>query len=209
MKLRELLEEIKAPEGSGIIMFDIDDTLVSAVGIKIYKEKNGKLIKALTPEEFAKEDVKKEKTKGFNYNYKDFSDGEKMANSILKGIPKIPNLKMLDAHLRAGWDIGFLTARGGEEANKEAIMKWLKFVDKDGKLKQIPKERIKYFIAVNDKKRINELKKRADVQGDFDAKGVYLKDIQKKYKHVKFIDDDMKNILNARKVLPKKNVVKV
>jgi len=209
MKLKKLLEEIKPPKGKGIIIFDIDDTLVKGAGVQIYKRKAGEKEKALTPEQFAKEDVKKERANGVIYDYRDFDNPKKMYNSIIKGIPFIKNLKMLDSYMRANWDIGFLTARGAETANKQAIKEWLKYRNKNGDLVPIPEERIKYFIALSDKKRIKELKNRVKASGDFDAKGIYLSDIQKKYDIVKFVDDDMKNILSARKVLPKKNVIKV
>lgn len=209
MKLRKILEEIKPPRGKGIIIFDIDDTLVKATGVYIYKkDPNGKEIAKLTPDEFANEDVRGERAKGFTYDYRDFDDSLKLQNSIIYGLPKVKNLRMMDAHIIAKWDLGFLTARGQEKANKEAILKWLKYRDKDGELKPVPEERIKYFIAVNDKERVEELKRRADTTGDFDAKGIFLGEIKKKYDIVKFVDDDLKNLIAARKVLPKKHVIR-
>lgn len=208
MKLRNIIEEIKAPVGKGILMLDIDDTLVKATGVFIYKkDPNGKEVKKFAPNQFAREDTKGEKAKGFTYDYRDFDNPNKLYTSITKGEPLIKNLNIMDAHIRAGWDIGFLTARGVEDANKKAIEDWLLYKDKNGDLVPVPKERIKYFIAINDPKRIAEVKRKADSSGDFDAKGVFLKDIKKEYNIVKFVDDDMKNILAARKVLPKKNVI--
>lgn len=208
MKLFKILEEIKAPVGKGIIVFDIDDTLVKATGVYIYKkDQKGKEIARFTPEQFAKEDTKKEREKGFSYDYRDFDNPVKLYNSIIEGEPLIKNLRMLDAHLRSGWDIGFLTARGEEKANKKAILKWLQYRDENGNLAPIPEKRIKYFIAINDKKRIQELKDRMDTAGDFDAKRIFLGDIKKKYDIVKFVDDDLKNIISAKKTLHKKNVI--
>jgi len=209
MKLRTILEEIKAPVGKGILILDIDDTLVKATGVHIYKkDSSGKDVKKLTPEQFAKEDVKAERAKGFIYDYRDFNNPSKLYTSIIKGAPLIKNLRILDAHIRAGWDIGFLTARGVEDANKKAVMDWLKYRDDYGNLVTVPKKRVKYFIAINDPKRKKELKDRMEAGSDFDAKSVYLKDISKKYDRVKFVDDDLKNIIAARKVLPKKDVIK-
>lgn len=208
MKLRTILEEIREPKGKGILILDIDDTLVKATGVFIYKkDPKGKEIRKFTPDQFAEEDTKKERAKGFSYDYRDFNDPNKMYASILKGEPIIKNLRIMDAHIRAGWDIGFLTARGVEDANKKAIQDWLLYKNKDGELVPIPKERMKYFIAINDPKRIAEVKRIADANGDFDAKGVFLKEIKKKYDVVKFVDDDLKNILSARRVLPKRNVI--
>lgn len=208
MKLKKLVEEIKAPEGKGIIVFDIDDTLVKAQDIYIYKQKDGKDVKKFTPDEYAKEDVKAEMAKGYTYDYRDFEDSNKLYSSIIKGIPLIKNLKVLDAHLRAGWDVGFLTARSGESANKKAIEEWLLYRNEKGELVPVPRERMKYFIAINDPKRKKELKDRVKSGGDYDAKGVFLGDMKKKYDRVKFIDDDMKNVVSARKVLPKKDVIR-
>lgn len=208
MRLRSILEEIKPPEGKGILILDIDDTLVRATGVYIYKkDKNGKEVAKFEPEDFAKEDVKAERAKGFSYDYRDFDNPEKLYNSIIEGEPLIKNLKIFDAHINAGWDIGFLTARGVESANKAAIFEWLKYRDKKGNLIPLPKERVKYFIAINDPKRQAEVKKRLESGGDFDVKGIYLQDIQKAYDRVKFVDDDLKNVISARKVLPKKDVI--
>lgn len=208
MKFRKIVEEIKAPRGKGILMLDIDDTLVKATGVYIYKkDPKGKEIRKFSPEQFAKEHTKGERAKGFSYDYRDFDNPSKLYTSIIKGEPLIKNLKMMDAHIRAGWDIGFLTARGVEDANKKAIEDWLLYRDREGNLAPIPKGRVKYFIAINDPKRIAEVKRKADSSGDFDAKGVFLKEIRKKYDIVKFVDDDLKNIIAARKVLPKKNVI--
>lgn len=208
MNFRKILEEIKPPKGRGIIIFDIDDTLVKATGVYIYKkDRNGKEIAKFTPEQFAKENTKAEREKGFSYDYRDFDNPVKLYNSIIEGEPLVKNLRMLDAHLKAGWDIGFLTARGEEDANKKAIQDWLRYKDKDGNLHTIPQERVKYFIAINDKKRIAEVKSKAESSGDFDAKGIFLGEIKKKYDIVKFVDDDLKNIVAARKVLPKKHII--
>lgn len=207
MKLRKIVEEIKKPQGKGILILDIDDTLVKAKDIYIYKQKDGKDIKKFTPDEYAKEDFKAEMAKGYTYDYRDFRDPNKLYGSIVKGEPIISNLKILDAHLNAGWDVGFLTARGGEEANKKAIKDWLLYRNNKGELVPIPEERMKYFIAVNDPKRKKEVEELVKSGGDFDAKGVFLGEIKKKYDRVKFVDDDAKNLLKARKVLPKKDVI--
>lgn len=208
MKLKKLMEEIQEPKGNGIIIFDIDNTLLKPKGIKIYKTKDGKDVKALSPEEFDKLDIKAEKEEGFDFDFREFRNPKKLYASIVKGEPIIKNLKVLDAHLRADWDIGFLTARGGEAANKKAISEWLKYKDKEGNIKQIPKDRVKYFIAVNDEKRQEEFIKKAKAGETFDAKKFFLGEIQKKYDEVKFVDDSAANLMKAREVLPKKNVIR-
>lgn len=207
MKLKKILEAVKAPEGKGIIVFDIDDTVVKARGLRIYRKKGEKKV-ALTPEDFAKENPKEMTGKGWEYDFSDFQNYGKLFNSIITGTPIISNLRMLDAHLNAGWDLAFLTARGFEQANKNAIKKWLKVRDKiTGKLKPIEPSQIKYFIAVNDISRQKEIKSMKD-SGDYDSKALFLKMLKKKYDQVKFVDDDEKNLKKARQVLEPKNVIK-
>lgn len=208
MKLKRIVEEIKKPQGKGIIIFDIDDTLVKAKGIRIHLTKDGKDVKSYEPEEFEKLDKKKLREEGYDFDFREFRDPKKLYTSIVKGEPMIKNLKVLDAHLRAGWDVGFLTARGGEAANKKAITDWLKYKTKDGELKSIDKDRIKYFIAVSDDKRVKEFARKAKAGETHDAKKFFLQEIQNKYDEVKFVDDSAANLMKARDVLPKKNVVK-
>jgi hypothetical protein len=208
MKLRAIIEEIKAPQGNGIIIFDIDDTLVKAKGIHIYMTKDGKDVKSYKPEDFEKLNREKLKKEGYNFDFRDFTNPKKLYSSIVKGEPLIKNLKILDAYLRAGWDVGFLTARGGEEANKKGIKDWLKYKTEDGELKKIPPNKIKFFVAVSDDKRRKEFLKKAKEGETYDAKKFFLKQIQNKYDEVKFVDDSIPNLIKARQVLPKKNVIR-
>lgn len=208
MKLKKVMEAIKPPKGNGIIIFDIDDTLTKARGIRIYLTKDGKDVDSFTPEQFEKQDIDGLKEQGYDFDFREFREPNKLFNSIVNGLPIISNLKMLDAHLRAGWDVGFLTARGGENANKSAIQKWLKYRDENGELKPVPEEKMKYFIAVNDPKRIKEYQDSVKEGESHDAKKFFLSKVQDKYDEVKFVDDSKRNLLKARDVLPKKNVVK-
>lgn len=198
MKLRNLLnEEIKPPKGNGIIIFDIDDTLVQAKGLYVYQKKDGKEIK-LTPPEFANLSAEEKSTGDFDF--RDFRSGSKMYKSIIQGTPIIKNLRMLDAHVRAGWKVGFLTARGVEKANLAAIRDWIRFKDKNGNLSPIT---ISFFNAVNDEGRLSLGGSSAE------RKAKALEILSKEYDIVKFVDDDKSFIDAARKVLPKKNVIHV
>lgn len=190
-------EDIK--KNKGIIVFDIDDTIVKAKNLRI-KSKDGE--KELTPTEFAQLS-NEEKNK--DWDFSDFRNFDKLFSSIVTGTPVIGNLKMLDSYYNKGWDIGFLTARGVEAANKKAIVQWLKIRDKiDNKLKAIQPSRIKFFAAVNDPARLKE----TGGMTPGAAKKYYLNKLKEKYEVVKFVDDDETFIKKAKEVLPAKDVIK-
>ena len=197
----ELLSEaIKPPQGRGIIFLDIDDTLLSAQGMKIYRKlpSDDKEV-ALTPAEYAKEPVTPE-TKKY-YDYRDFRDEKKVGDSIKHGKPIIKNLRIVDAHVNAGWQVGLLTARGMEDTIHKSVKKFLKYYDnKTGKLVPIGNKlaRSKVF-AINDEKYNEKFKEKTD----FERKGDVLMDFVKKGYTVKFLDDDSKNIKKARELFTK------
>ena len=179
---------------SGLIVFDIDDTLlkVKPDSIKIYKKDptTEKEI-ALTTEEFAVDpDIANHRDW---FDFRDFRDEVKVYNSIIEGTPLIKNLKIMDSYIKAGYHFCFLTARGCEEAVKKALRDFLRYKDDDGNLKELEdifKETLSH--AIND-----EFK---DYPGKSDAekKANVLKDLCSKYDKVIFVDDDTKNIQYAR-----------
>lgn len=194
-----LIEEIKAPKGKGIIVFDIDDTIINAKGLRI-RTKDGE--KEYTPTEFA---ALSEKEKDQEFDFSDFRDANKLFASIIGGTPITKNLRVLDKHIAAGWDVGFLTARGQEQANKKAIIQWLKVRNElNDELKPINPKKIKFFAAVNDPKRKEETKG----MNTKEAKKHYLKTLTDQYDSVKFIDDDPSFLSAAKEVLPAKNVIR-
>lgn len=197
----ELLSEAVAPpSGKGVIFLDIDDTLLSAQGMKIYRKlpSDDKEV-VLTPAQYAKEKVTAE-TKP-NYDYRDFRDAQKVGDSIKNGKPIIKNLKIVDAHIASGWQVGLLTARGMEDTIHKSVKKFLKYYDtKSGKLVPIGNKlsRSKVF-AINDAKYDKEFEGKTD----FERKGDVLMNFIKDGYAVKFLDDDSKNIKKARDLFNK------
>ena len=181
---------------TGIIVFDIDDTLlkVNPDIIKIYKTVPGETEIGLSTEEFAKDPDAADPTKKSWFDLRDFRDPVKVCNSIITGTPLIKNLKIMDSYIEAGYDFCFLTARSCEDTVKNALNDFLKVKDSDtGELKTLGdvfKKTLSH--AVND-----EYKK---YPGNTDAekKSNILKSLCKKYDKVVFVDDDTKNVRAAR-----------
>lgn len=191
-----LYESIKPLSNNekGLIVFDIDDTLlkVNAKDIKIYKKdpNTGKEI-ALTTSEFAN-DADAALHRDW-FDCRDFYDPVKVYSSIVDGTPLIKNLKIMDSYIRAGYDFCFLTARGCEDVVKKALADFLEYKDDNGEMKKLGnifKKTLSH--AINDEYK--------DYPGDSDAekKANVLKKLCKKYDKVIFVDDDTKNIQNAR-----------
>jgi hypothetical protein len=164
-----------------LLLLDIDDTLVKAKDIYIYKKtKNGE--EALTPDQFAKENVKSDD----KYDFRDFNNAEKISGSIKKGEPIISVLQYMDRMIGKGYKIGILTARGMEETIKDTMTSWLMY-KKRGKLRNAS-NKMREVFAVND-----EVKKYKGANS-FEKKANVIKDLAKKYDKVVFIDDDEKNV---------------
>jgi hypothetical protein len=195
------LEERKPPQGKKYIaLFDIDETLLSPNNIYIHKIANGKDI-PLTPEQYALEDVKKEKQNGVVYDYREFRDPKIVENSIFTGKPIWKNVKMLNDHIRNGWEVSILTARGLENIIYKALNKWAMFQKDKGLLERYGKVFVKNLVhAVNDEVKIYE------GMTDFEKKANVIKKYAAKYDKVKFIDDDERN-LKAVKNLNLSNVI--
>jgi hypothetical protein len=108
-----------------IFFLDIDDTLLTANNIFIYFKKNlskNKILK-LTPNEYKKYALKYPKE---HFNFNDFDNPKIINDSILKAEPILHNLEIVKQHIKDGWDLGILTARGEEETIKRIISIWLK-----------------------------------------------------------------------------------
>ena len=164
-----------------LLLLDIDDTLVKAQDIYIYKKtEDGEV--ALTPDEFAKEGVKSDD----NYDFRDFNDAEKVAGSIKKGKPIIKVLQYMDRMISKGYRIGILTARGMEGTIQDTMTSWLMYKKKD-KLKNVG-NKLKEVFAVND------AVKQYQGANSFEKKANVMKDLAKRYDKVVFIDDDEKNV---------------
>ena len=201
MKFEEALELVKEEtkplkDGKkGCVLVDIDDCILKADGsqISIIKRKPGEPEKRLSSEEYAKDpDAGKPETKKW-FSYEEFRDPKKVFNSIVNGTPQLRQLRLIDQHVRAQWDIAFLTARGLQDVVDKALREFLKFRDKDGRLQPIGNN-LKSGIsaAVNDEAKIYP---GANVQ---EKKANVIKKICQKYDKVKFVDDDLKNVNFAK-----------
>jgi len=204
-----ILERIKdlPASVSGLIVFDIDDTLlkVDPKVMSIYKKEPGSNKEiALTTEEFAKDPDSKDPNKKSWFNLRDFYNPVKVYNSIISGTPLIKNLKIMDDYIKAGYDFCFLTARGCEETIKSALKDFLLFRDEDGSLKELGDTfKTTFSHAVND-----EIIKYPG-KTDAEKKANVLKKLCKEYDKVVFVDDDKKNVNAARELnIPNLKVIK-
>lgn len=208
MKFNEALninEEVKELKNGkkGCVVFDIDDCLLQSnpKAIGIWKEEPGKQPIRLSTDEYAKDPDAATHKEWFSY--KEFRDPEKVYNSIVSGTPLLKQLRLLDAHTRANYDIAFLTARGLQDVVDKALRAFLKYRDDKGNLVPIgDKLKSNLSAAINDEfkayKGSNDPEKKAEV----------LKDICSKYDIVKFVDDDKKNIQRSRELnLPNLQVI--
>lgn len=194
-----ILEHIKKLSGqTGIIVFDIDDTLLKADSseISIYKKTpNGEI--AISTDEFAKDP---DAGNSEMFDFRDFNDPIKIYQSIISGTPLIKNLKIMDAYINAGYEFCFLTARACEDVVKSALNSFLKTKKPNGALTELGDVFNKTLShAVNDKL--------AKYPGKTDAekKANILIKLCKEYDKVVFVDDDKKNI-SAAKQLDLKNL---
>ena len=207
MKLNEAYnlvnEEIKEDGKKNCLLLDIDDSILTADPsvIGIWKNKPGEKPVRLTPDEFAKDpDAEHEEW----YDYKEFRDPEKVYQSIVRGTPILRNLRLMDAHVRANWDIGFLTARGLQDVVDSALRAFLKTRTKDGKLIPIG-DKLKKDISAG----VNDVSWDGIPAKTPERKAMVLKDICNKYDKVKFVDDDIKNINFVKSLkLPNLTVIK-
>jgi len=181
-----------------IIVFDIDNTLLTAHDIFIYLRdpENKRDINKLTPEQYdgmTKEQKKNSTKNGETWDFREFRDPNKIYNSIIYGKGKLPVLKMLDRHVKAGWHVGIVTARGAEDSVKQAIRDWLRAKVGD-KLVAVPKLHHENIHAINDDK-----KREAGIYKGYN-KNPQLERFLSKYKVVKFVDDSHEHLANAKKI---------
>lgn len=191
-------------EENSAIILDIDKTILEPKNIFIYKKINGKEV-ALTPEQFAKEDVTAE-TKKY-YDFRDFRDPEKVAASIKTGLPIVSNLKIMDDYISKGWKVGILTARGEvvEDVIFRSLKKWLKYKDKKGKFQDIGDRLVRDIVAaVGDAS-----EKKYPGTTAFEKKANVIRKMSKQHDRLIFIDDDLKNIKAIKKMLRKENIKNV
>ena len=186
------------PNGkTGIVVFDIDDTLIQAdkdvVSISKFINGDRKNKISISTEEFAKDPDAKDHKNWFDFS--DFQNPQKVVQSIIKGTPILKNLKILDAYLNAGYEFCFLTARGCEDAIKYAIQDVIKYRDENGVLNNIdPWFNKDVSAAINDSNKEYEGKTNAE------KKSNVLREICSKFDYVVFVDDDNKNVAHANEL---------
>lgn len=200
-KIRPLPPRIK-----GIIVFDIDDTLLKSDPqvIGVYKKVPGEAEIRMTTDEFAKDPDAKDPNKRKWFDYREFRDPVRVYNSIISGTPLIRNLRIMDNYIEAGYEFCFLTARSCEDTIKKALADFLKVKQPDGALKELGDIFNKTMShAINDESKIYE------GATDSEKKANILKKLCKKYDRVVFVDDDHKNVSAARDLkLPNLKVIK-
>ena len=182
---------------TGIVVFDIDDTLIQAdkdvvsIGKFINGDRKNKI--SISTEEFAKDPDAKSHKNWFDFS--DFQNPQKVVQSIIKGTPILKNLRILDAYLNAGYEFCFLTARGCEDAIKYAIQDVIKYRDENGVLNNIdPWFNKDVSAAINDSNKEYEGKTNAE------KKSNVLREICSKFDYVVFVDDDNKNVAHAKEL---------
>jgi hypothetical protein len=208
MKFEEVIrivEEVKSLEKGkkGCILFDIDDCLLQAdsKAIGIWKEEPGKQPIRLSTEQYAKDPDAATHKEWFSY--KEFRDPEKVYASIVGGTPLLRQMRLLDAHVKANYDVAFLTARGLQDVVDAALRAFLKVKDANGNLSPIG-DRLKSEISAA----VNDEIKAYPGANDPEKKGMVIKNICQNYDKVKFVDDDLKNCNFARSLkLPNLQVI--
>ena len=204
-----LLERVKQLPASvkGLIVFDIDDTLlkVDTDVLKIYKNVPGKPEQALTTEEFAKDPDAADPNKKSLFDFRDFQDPVKVYQSIISGTPLIKNLRIMDDYIEAGYDFCFLTARGCEDTIKAALDEFLRVRNRDNNTLRKLGDTFKKTLS----HAINDMTKNYPGRSDAEKKSNVLKYLCKKYDRVVFVDDDTKNVNSARNLrIPNLRVIK-
>lgn len=187
-----ILEKIKPlPQGStGIIVFDIDDTLlrVDPDAIHIYKTVPGETEIALTTNQYAIDPDAADPSKKKWFDYREFEDPVLVYNSIITGTPLMKNIRILDDYIKADYDFCFLTARGCEDVIKEAIDEFLKKVG----IRAGDAFKKTFSAAVGD------MVKKYPGKSDAEKKARVLRNLCARYDNVVFVDDDHKNIHIAK-----------
>lgn len=182
---------------TGLIVFDIDDTLLKSnpTIIGVYKKEPGKTEIRLSTEEFAKDPDAGDPSKKSWFDYREFNDPVKVYNSIISGTPLIRNLRIMDDYIEAGYEFCFLTARSCEETIKKALNDFLKVKKPDGALQELGNIFNKTLSHA-----INDSSKQYPGKTDAEKKANVLKKLCSKYDRVVFVDDDRKNVIAAREL---------
>jgi len=189
---------------TGLIVFDIDDTLLRAdtSDFYIYKRTPRGII-PLTTTEYAHDPDAGDPSRKDLFDFRDFRNPTKVYQSIINGTPLLHNLRILDDYVNAGYDFCFLTARSCEDVVKRAINDFLR-IRKDGDLRELGTIFNRTLShAVNDD--IRNYPGRTDAE----KKANILVDLSRSVDKIVFVDDDPKNIRAAKDLsIPNMKVIK-
>lgn len=208
--INEMSQTIKP--GSGIIVCDIDDTLLATDNsdMAVYKYEPGKEEQKLSTSEYAKDPDKETHPDWFSF--RDMRNAEKITKSLKNGEIIKGNIKILNQYIQLGYKFSFLTARAKEGTVMKAICDLLQYKGKDGKLHSIKDVISKDdCFAVNDREALdnnkwhseNPLANLPENAGTPERKSTVLKWLCDKYEHVVYVDDDKSNLRDARKLKQK------
>jgi len=162
-----------------ILFLDIDDTLLETTDVKVYFN-NGTTRKVYSSKEYAKLIVKEEDKKYF-----DFSDGhipERIIKTINTSRPIKRSLDIVNNFLEYGFELGIITARGGETTLKKVMPNWLRkqlkypFKMKQSNIYAVNDQTIKYEGNTDQEKKLNVLKYHIN-KGEYD--NIYFMDDNK------------------------------
>ena len=181
-----------------LVLLDLDDTLVEAADIFIYKQLPGEEEVALTPMEYAKEKVTPE-TQEY-YDYRDFMDPDTVELSIKTGEPIVANLEVMDDFIKRGYSVGILTARSEEDTIHQTLSNWLMYRNKEGELVPLGDRLSRDLVfAVNDPKTSSKLESESDYGKKAEVINLLLDD----FDEIIFLDDDNKNLKAIRQLKAK------
>lgn len=190
-KIKDLPQHVK-----GIIVFDIDDTLLRVDPNEMHvwkKDPDTSREIALTTAQFAEDPDAADSSKKHLFSYREFNDPVKVYNSIISGTPLIKNLRIMDDYIGAGYEFCFLTARGCEDIIKKALDEFLLYKTNTGSMRQLGEKFNKVLSHA-----INDQSKNYPGSSDAEKKANVLKELCEKYDRVVFVDDDKKNVLAAK-----------
>jgi len=170
-----------------IIFFDIDDTILVS-STKIYlKNKSGEIIRDFTTKEFDNFSFQKNQ-KDFYFDFSEFNNKNKTISDLHFANPIWKNIKIIKKFLKKGWQLGFITARGCEQAVFDGL---LLFFQKN-KI-SVPLQRELVF-AVNDNNSIFSFKEEKTENKKLEILKFFLNKECKIY----FLDNNPKNILTIK-----------
>lgn len=195
-----------------IRVFDVDDTLLFTASKIKFRFPNEKKWHHCDTETFSKQ--RHLFPHNTDYDFEEFYDFDTIWNHIKDARPHIPMLQEIDKAVMAGQKIGILTARGNQRAILFGLKSVLRWKDKKGVFRPIPKVllRKKYTFAVGDPKTMKALEIQKGAQSSEELKAHVLQHIfgdKMGFKNIIFYDDDRRNIekvqeLNDPRIIPVK-----